>query len=236
ARRRRVPRQDGRGLALPDRPHGHRPGAHRRHRPLHGRAAPDPLRRRPSDGEGDRPLLSLGARRARDLAPPAPRLPPGPDAAVPDPSVRRRPGLHRDPGHPGAALAELPRQRPAARVALLLRRPARLPPSRQRGLSAVLRGPRLAADHQLPRAHRLTNLPDRTARTTMRKTITGTGGVLLLQTLKEAGGGELITNPRSGGTGVFAALPQGGETRPAVASERGVGGAKAERARRGAPA
>ena len=52
ARRRGVPGQDGRGLALPDRPHALRPRAHGLHRPLHGRAAPDPVRGRSPVREG----------------------------------------------------------------------------------------------------------------------------------------------------------------------------------------
>jgi hypothetical protein len=40
----------------------------------------------------------------------------------------------------------------------------------------------------------------------MRKTITGTGGMLLLQTLKDAGVEYLFTNPGSAETGIFAAL------------------------------
>src|SRR6185503_12668626 len=74
---------------------------------------------------------------------------------VREPRVRGRPGLHRHAGHPGPALAGLPRQRQARGVALLLRRPARLPASRQPGLPALLRRPHVAADHRLPAAHRL---------------------------------------------------------------------------------
>ena len=42
----------------------------------------------------------------------------------------------------------------------------------------------------------------------MRKTITGTGGMLLLQTLKDAGVEYLFTNPGSAETGIFAALAE----------------------------
>ena len=42
----------------------------------------------------------------------------------------------------------------------------------------------------------------------MRKTITGTGGMLLLQTLKDAGVEYLFTNPGSAETGIFAAIAE----------------------------
>ena len=42
----------------------------------------------------------------------------------------------------------------------------------------------------------------------MRKTITGTGGMLLIQTLKDAGVDYLFTNPGSAETGIFAALAE----------------------------
>ena len=42
----------------------------------------------------------------------------------------------------------------------------------------------------------------------MRKTITGTGGMLLVQTLKDAGVEYLFTNPGSAETGIFAALSE----------------------------
>src|SRR5207249_772065 len=76
----------------------------------------------------------------------------GQDAHVRLARVLRRQRPHRDARHPGSAVAELRRQRPARRVALLLRRQPRLPPPRQRGLPAALRGPRLAARHRLPAA------------------------------------------------------------------------------------
>ena len=44
----------------------------------------------------------------------------------------------------------------------------------------------------------------------MRKTITGTGGMLLLQTLKDAGVEYLFTNPASAETGNFAAIAEYG--------------------------
>ena len=47
----------------------------------------------------------------------------------------------------------------------------------------------------------------------MRKTITGTGGMLLLQTLKDAGVEYLFTNPGSAETGIFAALAEAEEQR-----------------------
>ena len=50
----------------------------------------------------------------------------------------------------------------------------------------------------------------------MRKTITGTGGMLLIQTLKDAGVEYLFTNPGSAETGIFAALAEDGEQRLVV--------------------
>ena len=47
----------------------------------------------------------------------------------------------------------------------------------------------------------------------MRKTITGTGGMLLLQTLKDAGVEYLFTNPGSAETGIFAAIAEDGDQR-----------------------
>src|SRR5216683_1070442 len=50
----------------------------------------------------------------------------------------------------------------------------------------------------------------------MRKTITGTGGMLLIQTLKDAGVEYLFTNPGSAETGIFAALVEDDEQRLVV--------------------
>src|SRR5215813_3112815 len=50
----------------------------------------------------------------------------------------------------------------------------------------------------------------------MRKTITGTGGMLLIQTLKDAGVEYLFTNPGSAETGIFAALAEDGDQRLVV--------------------
>src|SRR6185312_6511886 len=150
ALRRRVSRQGGRGLALPHRSSRRRPGPPRLHRALHGRPPAHSVRGRSSEREGDRPLLSLGPRRARDLAPSAARLPSRPDTALRVARVLWRAGLHRHAGHPGPALAELHRQRAAGRVALLLRRQPRLPAPRQHRFPAALRRPHLAAGHRLP--------------------------------------------------------------------------------------
>src|SRR2546426_4628470 len=61
-----------------------------------------------------------------------------------------------------------------------------------------------------------------TARSTMRKTITGTGGMLLLQTLKDAGVEYLFTNPGSAETGIFAALAEDGDPRLVVGKHEGL--------------
>src|SRR5215471_11469751 len=56
----------------------------------------------------------------------------------------------------------------------------------------------------------------------MRKTITGTGGMLLLQTLKDAGVEYLFTNPGSAETGIFAAIAEDGDQRLVVGKQVGV--------------
>ncbi len=58
----------------------------------------------------------------------------------------------------------------------------------------------------------------------MRKTITGTGGMLLLQTLKDAG----VTNPGSAETGIFAALAEDGDQRLVVGKHEGLVAAMAD--------
>jgi benzoylformate decarboxylase len=62
----------------------------------------------------------------------------------------------------------------------------------------------------------------------MRKTITGTGGMLLLQTLKDAGVEYLFTNPGSAETGIFAALAEDAEQRLVVAKHEGLVAAMAD--------
>src|SRR5919106_2797174 len=62
----------------------------------------------------------------------------------------------------------------------------------------------------------------------MRKTITGTGGMLLLQTLKDAGVEYLFTNPGSAGTGIFAALAEDGDQRLVMAKHEGLVAAMAD--------
>src|SRR5256886_237134 len=64
--------------------------------------------------------------------------------------------------------------------------------------------------------------------TTMRKTITGTGGMLLLQTLKDAGVEYLFTNPGSAETGIFAALAEAEEHRLVVGEHEGLVAAMAD--------
>jgi benzoylformate decarboxylase len=62
----------------------------------------------------------------------------------------------------------------------------------------------------------------------MRKTITGTGGMLLLQTLKDAGVEYLFTNPGSAETGIFAALAEDGDQRLVVGRHEGLVAAMAD--------
>jgi benzoylformate decarboxylase len=62
----------------------------------------------------------------------------------------------------------------------------------------------------------------------MRKTITGTGGMLLVQTLKDAGVEYLFTNPGSAETGIFAALAEDGDQRLVVAKHEGLVAAMAD--------
>src|SRR6478672_3751064 len=62
----------------------------------------------------------------------------------------------------------------------------------------------------------------------MRKTITGTGGMLLLQTLKDAGVEYLFTNPGSAETGIFAAIAEDGEQRLVVGKHEGLVAAMAD--------
>src|SRR6266851_3832448 len=62
----------------------------------------------------------------------------------------------------------------------------------------------------------------------MRKTITGTGGMLLLQTLKDAGVEYLFTNPGSAETGLFAAIAEDDEQRLVVGKHEGLVAAMAD--------
>jgi len=62
----------------------------------------------------------------------------------------------------------------------------------------------------------------------MRKTITGTGGMLLLQTLKDAGVEYLFTNPGSAETGLFAAISEDGDNRLVVGKHEGLVAAMAD--------
>ena len=62
----------------------------------------------------------------------------------------------------------------------------------------------------------------------MRKTITGTGGMLLIQTLKDAGVEYLFTNPGSAETGIFAALVEDGDQKLIVGKHEGLVAAMAD--------
>ena len=62
----------------------------------------------------------------------------------------------------------------------------------------------------------------------MRKTVTGTGGMLLIQTLKDAGVEYLFTNPGSAETGIFAALSESQEQRLVVGKHEGLVAAMAD--------
>src|ERR1041384_7242353 len=62
----------------------------------------------------------------------------------------------------------------------------------------------------------------------MRKTITGTGGMLLIQTLKDAGVDYLFTNPGSAETGIFAALAETEDPRLVIGKHEGVVAAMAD--------
>ncbi|HTO12646.1 MAG TPA: thiamine pyrophosphate-binding protein [Candidatus Binatia bacterium] len=62
----------------------------------------------------------------------------------------------------------------------------------------------------------------------MRKTITGTGGMLLIQTLKDAGVDYLFTNPGSAETGIFAALAETEDPRLVIGKHEGLVAAMAD--------
>jgi thiamine pyrophosphate-dependent acetolactate synthase large subunit-like protein len=62
----------------------------------------------------------------------------------------------------------------------------------------------------------------------MRKTITGTGGMLLVQTLKDAGVDYLFTNPGSAETGIFAALAETEDPRLVIGKHEGLVAAMAD--------
>ena len=62
----------------------------------------------------------------------------------------------------------------------------------------------------------------------MRKTITGTGGMLLIQTLKDAGVDYLFTNPGSAETGIFAALAEDLDQKVIVGKHEGLVAAMAD--------
>jgi benzoylformate decarboxylase len=62
----------------------------------------------------------------------------------------------------------------------------------------------------------------------MRKTITGTGGMLLIQTLKDAGVDYLFTNPGSAETGIFAALAEDQDQRLVIGKHEGLVAAMAD--------
>ena len=62
----------------------------------------------------------------------------------------------------------------------------------------------------------------------MRTTITGTGGMLLIQTLKDAGVEYLFTNPGSAETGIFAALLEDGDQKLVMGKHEGLVAAMAD--------
>ena len=62
----------------------------------------------------------------------------------------------------------------------------------------------------------------------MRKTITGTGGMLLIQTLKDAGVDYLFTNPGSAETGIFAALAEDDDQKLIMGKHEGLVAAMAD--------
>ena len=62
----------------------------------------------------------------------------------------------------------------------------------------------------------------------MRKTITGTGGMLLIQTLKDAGVEYLFSNPGSAETGIFAALSEDQDQKLIVGKHEGLVAAMAD--------
>ena len=62
----------------------------------------------------------------------------------------------------------------------------------------------------------------------MRKTITGTGGMLLPQTLKDAGVEYPFTNPGPADTGIFAAIAEDGDQRPVMGKHEGLVAAMAD--------
>jgi benzoylformate decarboxylase len=62
----------------------------------------------------------------------------------------------------------------------------------------------------------------------MRTTITGTGGMLLVQMLKEAGVEYLFSNPGSAETGIFAALAEDGDQKLVVGKHEGLVAAMAD--------
>jgi benzoylformate decarboxylase len=62
----------------------------------------------------------------------------------------------------------------------------------------------------------------------MRKTITGTGGMVLIQTLKDAGVEYLFTNPGSAETGIFAALAEDNDQRLVMGKHEGLVAAMAD--------
>src|ERR1700745_2789076 len=62
----------------------------------------------------------------------------------------------------------------------------------------------------------------------MRKTITGTGGMLLIQTLKDAGVDFLFSNPGSAETGIFAALSEDQDQKLIVGKHEGLVAAMAD--------
>src|SRR5437870_10514104 len=91
-----------------------------------------------------------------------------------------------------------------------------------------VRPTRLRARRSRRRARVYQPLADPTERETMRKTVTGTGGMLLIQTLKDAGVDYLFTNPGSAETGIFAALSEDQDQKLIIGKHEGLVAAMAD--------
>src|SRR2546426_7224236 len=95
------------------------------------------------------------------------------------------------------------------------RRRGRGPPTRSRARRSRLRA----------RSSQSVEVREREA---LRKPITGTGGMLLVQTLKDAGVEYLFSNPGSAETGIFAALSEDGDQKLIVGKHEGLVAAMAD--------
>src|SRR2546422_8414310 len=97
--------------------------------------------------------------------------------------------------------------------------------TRRRGRARPTRS-RVRGSRRRARVYR--PLADPMERETMRKTVTGTGGMLLIQTLKDAGVDYLFTNPGSAETGIFAALSEDQDQKLIVGKHEGLVAAMAD--------